>query len=1127
MTVASLCAVIVGAVYWRLSQGPISLDFMRDTVRSEINRNLTGLEVRLAGVQIERDPETRVPQFRLRNLELVDRAGNTIARAPRAAIGVDESALVTGSVVPRHLDLIGPRIMVKRAVNGGFVMGFGQPASAEAGEVESNHSGKSDHGAPAAEIAPETSGASVIEALSAPASPEGSASAGISTIDFIRVSKAELTLFDEANNAYWNAPEAELVFRRMPYGFAVVAEASIQSEGEPIRTEIAASYRRQQRDFSISARIFNFVPSSASRKIFALSQLARVNLPLAGQAELEMTEEGQITKGTAEFTVGAGQLAFPDFIADPIVVDEGSLRLDYDPATGGVVISDSNIVVGPARAAITGRIDPERSEDRILRALNIVIEARNTLMANGDPAADPHPVDRIDFRGIASVEAPRLDMDDLLVMSGDSGVRLRGIFIGGERSPGISLAGRIRNMPAPLLKKLWPPIIAPNTRRWVNQNIRGGRITDGEITVQLARDELADSRVTKVLPEGSIKLKFALSDVTTSYFRNLPVISAASGTASLEDNRFAIRLERGEIETQPGRRIALTGGTMTVTDLLKPVSPAEFHILAEAEVPAVFEYMNAPDLNLLKTAGFDVGRLSGSASIDLTLAMPFMKDMPRERVKVSATAKVADASLKQAAEGIDISDGNIAVNVEPGIIRGEGPVKLNGIGARLTWIRQTGGQEAHQATIETELDDKERDKIGAKLGSFLTGPVKVKATIAEVGNPASPLDVEADLSKATVTIGVIDWLRGPAKGTKARFRYSKGDSGTAIEDLQISGNDLVLKGEVMLDKGGGFVEARLPAVKLDDDNEFALTMKRTGDGMAVTIDGRSFDARPLIKSMFSGGASTAASTAEDPLTYLVTARFDRVIAHRGEILIGLNGTIVSRANAVLSANLQGSFLSGQPVSMRIEPSAAGREFRIAGRDGGAALRAANLYSKIAGGQLEFYAHMGHGGQSGVRNGQLIIRNFEVRNEAALAELDARGKPKSSGPRRDSIAFKRLKLPFTADARFLRIGEAEVTGNEICATVDKGLIRKADGAIDIDGTIIPACGLNNIPGKIPLVELFVGEGLFALTYALYGTINDPKFQYNPISAVAPGILRKFFEFGDVTPPKNPGRPGKSN
>jgi hypothetical protein len=1127
MTVATVCAAIIGAVYWRLSEGPISLDFMREKVQAEINRNLSGMEVRLAGVVVERDAETRVPQFRLRNLELLDADGNTIARAPRAAISVDESGLLTGNIVPRELELIGPRIMIKRAISGGFVMGFGRPSEPDGDEVSTNEAGKSDHASVADDIMTETRGAEIIDALSAPAVAEGKAGKStIASVDFIRISRAQLTLFDEANNAYWNASDADLAFSRMPYGFAVVAEMSIQSEGAPIQAEISASYRRAEGDFGISARIVNFVPSAASRKIYALSQLARVNVPLAGQAELRMTEAGQITRGTAEFTVDAGQIAFPDFIADPIMVDEGSLRLDYDPQTGGVVISDSSILVGSLRAGLTGRIDPVRSDDKVLRALKIAIDARSSAVDPSAPA-DPYTIDRIDFRGIASIANARLDMDDLLVMSGDSGLRLRGIFTGGERSPGINLAGRVRNMPAPLLKKIWPPIVAPNTRKWIHENIKAGSIRDGEITVHLAENDLAQSKDTKELPSGSVRLHLALDDVSTSYFKSLPLIVGASGEANLEDNKFSIRLDKGAIELPSGKSIGLTGGAMTLVDLLKPVTPAEFRIAATASVPTVFEYMSLPDLDLLKTARLDVGKLSGQADMDITLSMPFMKNLPREQVKVSAKAKVTDASLKQALDGIDVTDGSLVVNVEPGRISGEGPVKLNGIPAKLTWLRQTGGSDVHTATIETELDDKQRDKIGAKVGGFLSGPIKVKATIPEIGNPQAGLKVEADLSKASMMIDAINWSRAPSRGTKASFSYLKSDSGAVIGDLSITGGDLVLKGEVRLGKNGSFSEAKLSKMRLNDENEFAVTLKRSGEGMAMTIDGESFDARPLIKSMFSSSGGSTGEKEENPTTYFVTAKIDRVYAHRGEVIAGLNGTLVSRGNSVLNANLQGNFLSGHPINLRIQPVAGGREFRIGGRDGGSALRAANLYSKVAGGQIEFYALLGQGQQGGVRKGQLNLRNFEVRNEAALAELDARGRPKKSGPRSDSIAFNRLQLPFTTDARFLRIGDAEVSGNEICATVDKGLIRKADGAIDIDGTIIPACGLNNIPGKIPVVELLVGDGLFALTYALYGTISNPKFQYNPISAVAPGILRKFFEFGDATPGRPLNKGEKSN
>jgi hypothetical protein len=54
----------------------------------------------------------------------------------------------------------------------------------------------------------------------------------------------------------------------------------------------------------------------------------------------------------------------------------------------------------------------------------------------------------------------------------------------------------------------------------------------------------------------------------------------------------------------------------------------------------------------------------------------------------------------------------------------------------------------------------------------------------------------------------------------------------------------------------------------------------------------------------------------------------------------------------------------------------------------------------------------------------------------------------------------------------------------------------------------------------LGEIFTGgkgQGIFGLTFALSGSMTNPKIQYNPISAIAPGIFRKIFEFDGAGPP----------
>ena len=276
----SLLAVViaVGAlIFWRVQQGPVSLTFMKPRIEAEMNKKLGGMSVKLSDVILERDKKSGVPSLRLRNIELRDPAGDLIARAPRAAITIDEHELLAGNVIPRSLELIGPRVLVKRNIEGGLELGFGEaspddnsPIIIDDAAPESGKSGKSDQmgGAPPP-IQPATSGAALLDILA------GDTEGLLGGIQSIRVSGADISLFDESNDALWNAPGAELAFKKMPYGFAIVANAAIASGGEPWRTEIAANYRRETRTFQVNARISDLVPANVSDEIFALAQLAQ------------------------------------------------------------------------------------------------------------------------------------------------------------------------------------------------------------------------------------------------------------------------------------------------------------------------------------------------------------------------------------------------------------------------------------------------------------------------------------------------------------------------------------------------------------------------------------------------------------------------------------------------------------------------------------------------------------------------------------------------------------------------------------------------------------------------------------------------------------------------------------
>ncbi len=1128
LSVGAVVAIVMGAFFWRLTQGPVSLNFMTSRIESEINASLGGMTVKMGGALFELDAKTRVPHFRLRDMVLLDQGGNLIAKSTRAAISFDSRRMLTGSLVPKSLELIGTHILVKRRLDGSVNLGFGSPPSGTNEIVTMEPDGTTDPGGkvdkePAETL--QTSSAPLLDILSGK-----SASGAGASIENIIISQASLQLFDEANQSTWFAPEADLTFKRMPYGFAVFAKASVASGKTQWHTEISANYRTEQHSFAVSARIEDLVPAAVADKIFALSQFARVSVPLSGHAEAEITDTGVVTQASAEFAASAGVVSLPEYIAQPIVIDEGALRVDYDVSNGGFKIVDSIILIGGSRAELSGRVDPVREPDGRLTDLKIDIKATNVSVDTQGTVKNPVLVDKVEFLGKASVEGAKLAIDDLVVMSGNAGVRLRGNVTGGEHSAGLLLQGKVRDISADFLKKLWPPIVAPKSRLWISENIVSGKISDGTFKIDIPVNELARALAVKKMPNENIDFQFNLDNITSHYFKTLPPLTQGSGSAHLQGDSFMLNIASAKVTLPSSGVVQVKDTVFNASDLLAEEVPGIFTINLASSATNLLEFATQPSLDLLGKSGVTAPVMTGDATATIDLALPLIKDVPRARVTAKAAMKITNAGIENVMPNVNFSNGTLAIAFDKKGITASGPLKINGFPSNLSWNRPAGPGTKATASLSTELDDNARAKLGIKLGEYLQGPIKLTADITGVGDTTATVLVKADLARAEMTVSPINWYRPPTASTTASFNYiPNGEQGRKVEDLVVKGPGLSIKGEIFLNAAGGLKSANLSQVWLNEDNNFSMVMTPTENGQTISINGNSFDARPFVKSLFSKSPSADAPSDGPTQNLHINAQVDRIVAHRGEVLTGVNATISIQRSMLAAAEIEGKFLSGTSLAIHLKSAGDGRSLEVNSGDGGATLRASNLYSKVAGGELEFSATMSNDRSSTIKRGQLILRDFAVRNENALATVNSKSKSKKSGPRRDGLNFTRLKLPFTADAKFIRIDETLLKGNDLGATA-AGIIRKSDGAIDITGTIIPAYGLNSALSNIPLFGDILtggkGQGIFGLTYAMGGTFTTPKFQVNPISALAPGMFRHLFEFDKGGQPYKP-RPQESH
>ena len=1100
------------AIYVRLTQGPMSIEFLRGSIEQAVAAQMPDLRFKLGDAFLAIDPKTHTPRVSFRNIIVADAKNNLIASAPQAALNLDPWSLLQGKVSARNLDLIGPSISVRRNVDGSLVLGFN---TAIAGTEASTGASTDGVAKPAVDTpgqGQETTGGSLLSLLD---SKDDSNT--ISALREIRISDAQLRFYDDSNAATWFAPSIDLTYEKKPYGFVILARGDIATNAKPWHGEVSATYTHDDQKFEISTTLDNVIPATAARKIFALSKFATVTTPLSGHVEMALASSGKLISATGEFQAAQGAITLPDYFAQPIAVDQGIFHVVYAPETDIFNLDNSTLKLGGRNVALSGSVQPLRSTEGQLSALAIKLVSVSALDAQ-DTKGDKQSalIDRVEFSGKAGVDKAQLEIEDFVVLSGGNGLRMRGNVAGGEASPAIHLAGRVRDINLDLLKVLWPPIVAPRSREWLFENVKAGTIPEGTFQVNFAENQLAEAREKHRNPVGSLEFRFSLKDVETHYYKSMPDLVGASGQGHVQDNSFNLDIDNAAATLANGDVIKLRSGSFDAEDLQTEEVQAKIGLDLEAPLSAMIAVASSPDIKMINQEQMaSLPKASGNGSVKIQLQMPLIKDPPKERVQVKTDVALKDATVSDLAPGVDLTNGDLTIAFSQERIDISGPAKLNGQPAKISWSKPRDGGEA-TAQISAILDEKSRNKLGLKLDDYVAGPIPVDASLSKDQSNNTVFDIKADLSQATMRLATLSWQRPPTPGTVASFKLTSNDQGRSIHDFKLDGDGLHLKGAIELFKDGKLKAVSMSEIKLDEDNVFSVRAI-PGEGTTdLTITGSNLDARPYIKTILAPPKPTGTGEKGNTQDFTMRAHFDKVIANRGEVLSNVTANLRARGGRIAETNITGSFVNGQPLTATVVPLPEGRQLKVRSPDAGSTLRAANFYSKIAGGLLDFSALIGNEDGSPMRNGILTIKGFDVRNEATLAELDKRGKPTKSGPRAESVSFELLNLPFSADEKFIRFKDGTIRGSTMCATTD-GVIRKSDNALDISGTVVPACGLSRALNNVPIIgDLLSGgnynEGIFGVTYAMGGTLANPQIQLNPLSALAPGIFRRLFDFG---------------
>ena len=1124
-TLLAVAALAVGALWWRLSSGPIALDFATDWLAAAIKENLgSSYSVEVGGTLLERDENGRTA-LRIRDIVVKDGEGAVVANAARAEVGIAGWSLLSGHPRAQSLNLVGVALSLRIEPNGDVSVftGADKRPLARAAKLASAESlsviptrGLTNSATPAeppaaAAPTPPAATRSTLENLAALLTWLDRVSAlGLDGHDLgeIGLKSGSITVDDQRNGQKSKFDKINLSLARFEAGEVVVRVSSDSADQSWVLLAGVKPLGEGRRAVSIEARDI---------RLHDLMLAARLDngkmdpdLPLSLSLRAELTRDGTPQMAKGQLTIGAGTLRDAKNPDDSMAIDRAEATLNWD-AGRRTLTAPFQVVSGGNRFTLVAHAEAPAQAGGSWR---VGLTGGSIVLAPRAAGEEKLVLDRIGVIGRFDPAKRRLDLEHADFGGKDVGVAASGYVDFATSDPRLVIGAAGRNMTVAAFEQMWPVFVNTPVRAWALEHFLSGSMERIEIATNANMS--AFEKGGPPVPDDGLSIEIVTSGTVVRPVNELPPIHDADLVTRVSGRKVVISLGRGVVDLASGRRLTIANGVFEIPDTEVKKPPARVRMRIEGPVPAAAELLASDRLREASGSPLDPAGSKGTVTAQVALNLPIDPDMPKGSVKYDIIADIANFAVDRFMMDQRIEAQSLRVTADPDGYQARGDVRIGGMPAMVDYRKPRGDGEA-ELRLQATFDDAARSRFGFDFNGAVSGPIPIRlgAKIAPSSDQDSRFAIEADLTQAKIDNLLPGWTKPAAKAARATFTMAtrKGAS-TRIDDVVIEGGGVSVKGSVELDTGGEVAAASFPVFGMASDDKASLKAERQSDGaLRVTMRGDVYDGRTFIKSVM-GGAPADAKQRRGINDLDLDVKIGVVAGFHGEALRGLDLRLQKRAGLIKGFALNAKHGVDATLKGDIRQGTGGRQvLYFASEDAGALLRFTDTYPRMVGGQM--WATMEPPTPSQApQEGLLDIRDFAVRGEPALDKIAG-----GAGMADAGVDFSRMRVSFIRSPGRFTVRDAVVRGPAIGATMD-GVLDYAGNDVRLRGTFVPLFGLNNLFGQIPLVGLVLGgdrQGLIGITFEVVGPPGAPILRVNPASALAPGVLRQiFFEFPSSVP-----------
>ncbi|MFP6710695.1 MAG: AsmA-like C-terminal domain-containing protein [Rhodospirillales bacterium] len=1059
-------AVFVGVLVWRLTTGPISLAFLTPYFESALKTGNSRFEIKLEDTILTWAGWDQSLDIRLRGAKAIGADGKVIAEIPELAVSLSGAALIKGELAPQNLTIFGPSLNIVRSESGKLELGLQNTSASER------------------KISGEGLARQIIGELLSP--PDMKRPLGyLRRIDIIG---GNLTVDDRQLAVKWSAPETDIALVREGDNVSVSAELVLRAgdtkDAKTAAFTLIGNYDLKKKEAKLTLGFANLNPTIFARLSKKLRPLENFSLPLSGTVDTVVLTNGEIRKFEFNLTSAKGRIAVRDPIKIEVAVQTLKLRGDFDQSTGRLNVQELTLDLGKdGRLKVPAPINHEWPLQKI------------TLAGTYDSEFDRLVLEKIDL----TTAGPTLSASATVQE------------IGGDIS--FELGGEAKNLKVDEAATYWPKGWGDLVRDWVIQNLSVGYAPVSHARVTGRYSKAKGVEIISLLGDMDAR------NLTVDYLAPMPKGTNGAGRIKFDKKRFDIEITHGR-----SGDLVLRNGRVIFTGLDQVDQFMDVKLEIDGPLDTALKVIDSKPLEFAKSVGFTANNAKGDVSAKIALNFLLERKMTADTVTASASAILKNVDVPKVALGLDLNKADLILTANNKSMTIKGGGLLGGVETDIQWTENFADKSKFQRQYKLKAkvsDQAWREKLKFNFVPFtdeyMRGVIGAEVTANIKPDKSGDLIAKLDLKDTSMTLPNLGWVKSPKVAANAVVEAKFSESGfNSVPKIELNGGGMELLANASFDEKGKLSKVTIGRLRFGDTELRAVIAPVGGpnkNGWDIDVSGPRLDLRSWLAAEDDGGRFEKG----DSLT--LSLNVQSVQLYPGKFLRQLNGEMAFDGWVWDQIQLNSSLGGSKNFVVALSSKGGKRNLQITSNDAGTALQTFDYYDNLIGGRLTLTGEYADMTPDSKFSGHALIENFRVINAPVLAELlnvaSVTGIIENLGGL--GLAFAKFDVPFESVDDVITIKDASVTGLSLGLTAS-GTLNTAVESVDLKGTIVPAYALNTALTRIPIIGLLFsgGEkdgGVFAANYSMTGSIKDPDISTNPLSVLAPGILRRLFGIFD--------------